>query len=148
MISFNSIPQNAAASGVYVEQENVNRNAGSPILTRRILVIGQFNTGKNPAVNKPQLIISRNDAWGRYGRGSMLAIMLEHALQYGKGRRFMPIADGTANTWTLMAGTATAAGELAVYVEGKKLSMAVASADTAQSVATELQTLSRLIWSQ
>ena len=125
---------------MFVEQEAVNRGTGSPVIPRKILVPGQFNTGKSPTVEVAQLIISRDDAWNRYGRGSMLAAMLEVIINNAGGVPVyaLPLADhasGIAATGTLaFTGTATAAGTLAVYINGKIIPVAVASGDTATEV--------------
>jgi phage tail sheath gpL-like len=135
-ITFNTVPSNAAASAVYVEQEAVSRGTGSAVLDRKIFTLGQYNTGFSPTVNTPQLILSKSDAWTRYGRGSMLARMLELQLNESGGVPVyaVPLADGgaaVAATGTIViVGTATAAGTLAVYVEGEEISVAVASGDT------------------
>jgi len=132
-ITFNLVPSNAAASAVYVEQEAVKRGTGSPVIPHKILVFGQYNVGKSPTDNVAQLILNKTDAWDRYGRGSLLSAMIEKCLDESGGVPVyaMPLADaGTAATGTLVfTDTATAAGTLAVYIGGKKVSIAVAKDD-------------------
>lgn len=139
-ITFNLVPSNAAASAVYVEQEAVSRGTGSAVIPHIPIVLGQYNSGFSPTVNVPQLILNKEDAWTRYGRGSMLAAMLELVLDESGGTDVyaLPLADdggAVAATGTMaVSGTATAAGTLAVYVGGKKVSVAVASGDAATAV--------------
>lgn len=140
-ITFNEVPTNAAASAVFVEQEPVNRGTGSPVIPHKLLIVGQYNSGSSPTDNEPQLILNEADAWDRYGRGSQLAIMYQAAFAATRGTvpiYALPLADAgsaTAATGTLaITGTATAAGTLAVYVNGKKIAVAVADEDTATEV--------------
>ncbi len=144
MITFNQVPPDAAASRVFVEQENVNRGTGSALLGRKILILGQFNSGKNPTVNIPRRILSKADAWNLYGRGSLLAAMIEVALKEGGGVPVyaLPLADNSAGVAAegdiLVGGTATKKGVAAAYVNGVKVSAAVNSGDSAEAIAIAL----------
>jgi phage tail sheath gpL-like len=140
-ITFNSVPSNAAASKVFVEQEAVNRGTGSPLIPHKKLVMGHYNSGKSPTANVAQLILSLADAWDRYGRGSQLAAMIEKAgVQDGVPVYAIPLApdgSGVAAVGSLaFSGTATAAGTLAIYIAGRRVTVAVAVGDTAAEVAT------------
>jgi phage tail sheath gpL-like len=140
-ITFNSVPANAAASQVFVEQEAVNRGSGSPVIPHKKLVVGQYNSGKTPIDDTPQLVLNLADAWDRYGRGSQLAAMIEKAgVQDGIPVYALPIADDgaavAAEGSIVFTGTATAAGTLAIYIAGRRITVAVAVGDTASEVAT------------
>jgi len=145
-VTFNSVPTTAAASKVYVEIEAVNRGGGTPLLQHRVLVIGQYNSGKSPTDGVPQLILNRADAWNRYGRGSMLAAMIER-VQDSKGGvevYALPLADdgdsGVAATGEFeVSGTASATGVLALYVAGRRVEVAVASGDSASDVGDAIE---------
>ena len=143
-ITYNSVPNNAAASAVYVEQEAVSRGTGSPVIPHKIFTLGQYNAGFAPTVNTAQLILNKEDAWTRYGRGSQLARMIELQLKSSGGVPVyaVPLEDDdgavTAAGTITITGEATAAGTLAVYVEGKKVSVAVAVADAVGDVATAI----------
>lgn len=138
-ITFNLVPSNAAASAVYVEQEAVSRGGGSPLIPHKIIIPGQYNDGKTPTVNTPQLILTKADAWDRYGRGSLLSAMIGKALDKSGGVPVygLPLADdgaAVAATGTLAVSVTTAiAGTLAIYIGGVKVSVAVTAgmADTA-----------------
>ena len=135
-ITFNSVPSNAAASAVYVEQEAVSRDTGSPVLTRNLFVLGQYNSGFSPTANTAKLILNKEDAWTRYGRGSQLSRMLELIINNSGGvaAYAVPLADDggavKATGTIVVGGGATAQGALAVYVEGTKVAVAVANLDT------------------
>lgn len=139
-ITFNLVSPTAAASAVFVEEEAVKRGTGSAVIPRKILVPGQYNSGKSPTVNVAQRILSVSDAWDRYGRGSMLAAMIEKIIDNSGGVPVyaLPLADdgaAVAATGTIaLTGTATAAGTLSVYVGGVNVPVAVAVDDTATEV--------------
>ncbi len=134
-ITFNLVPSNAAASAVFVEQEAVSRGGVTPLIPHKIIIPGQYNSGKSPTVNTPQLILTKDDAWDRYGRGSHLAAMLGKALDKSGGVPVyaLPLADdgsAVAATGTLAVSVTTAvAGTLAIYIGGVKVSVAVSAGD-------------------
>ncbi|MDC7125776.1 MAG: hypothetical protein PQJ46_09420 [Spirochaetales bacterium] len=139
-ITFNLVPATAAASAVYVEQENVNRGPSTSSLPHKILVPGQYNDGYSPTVNTPQLILNKADAWTRYGRGSMLAAMIEKCLKKGGGCSVyaFPIAAnsaGVAATGTVVVTVDDAeAGTIYLYIGGEEVDVAI----TADMTATEI----------
>lgn len=144
-ISFSNISATAAASGVYVEQQNVSRGTGSAEIERKMLIPGQYNSGFSPTVNVPQELINKEDAWTRYGRGSMLAKMAEIAFSNNGGNKVygLPVADdgsAVSNTWAIeVTGTATASGYVYFYVNGKLLQITVASGAAAATIATAIK---------
>jgi phage tail sheath gpL-like len=144
-ITFNSVPNNAAASQTFVEVENVNRGGGSPLIQHRVLVIGQYNSGKSPTDNEPQLILNKEDAWDRYGRGSLLAAQIERVFASGGGVQVyaLPVADdgdATAASGSFaISGTATADGTLALYVAGRRVEVAVTDGDAATAVGDAIE---------
>ena len=142
-ITFNTVPSNAEASAVYVEQEAVSRDTGSAVLDRKLFTLGQYNSGFSPTANVAQLILNKEDAWTRYGRGSMLSRMIELQLNNSGGVPVyaVPLADGAgdAATGTVVIGsTATAAGTLSIYIEGKLIGVAVAKDDVHTVVSAAL----------
>lgn len=145
-ITFSEVSSSAAASQVFVEQEAVNRVSGSPVIPHKILVLGQYNSGKSPTDNEPQLILNKEDAWDRYGRGSLLAAQIEKVFDAGgiSPVYALPLADdgsATAATGTIaFTGTATEAGTVYCYINGKKVTAAVSDEDAAADVATALST--------
>lgn len=139
-IGFTLVPNSAAASAVFVEQENVRRGV-SASLQHKILLIGQFNSGFTPTANLPQLLLDVADAQTRYGRGSMLALMAEKAFASGAvgyDVYALPVADngsGVDATGTIVAsGTSSAAGTLALTIAGVEVDVAIASGLAATAV--------------
>lgn len=146
MISFTLTPATAAASATFVEQEAVNRGGGSPSFEHHVLLVGQYDTALTVTENVPQLLSGVADARDRYGSGSLLALMAEAAFSSGGGYQVsaLPIAapsGGAAATATVtVTGTATGAGEVAIYIAGRRVAGAVASGATAVQIGTALVT--------
>jgi len=145
MITFNNVSPTRRASAVFVEQEAVTRGSGLAVIPHKIFTLGQYNSGFTPTVNVAQLIISKEDAWTRYGRGSQLARMVEVQLNNSGGVAVYacPLADDggavTATGTIVVGAAATAAGSLAVYIEGKKIAVAVADLDAATAVGDSIE---------
>ncbi len=142
MISFTLTPATAAASATFVEQEAVNRAGGSPAFEHHVLLIGQFDTALTPTVDVPQALRDVADARDRYGEGSLLALMAEAVFRYGGGYRVsaLPVSGGTASATATVTvvGTAAGAGEVAIYIAGRRVAVGVASGDTAAAIGTSL----------
>lgn len=145
-ISFSQVPANAYASGVFVEQEHINRTVEAGPITQKVLLIGQANTGKtmDPTVIQP--ITSVAQARSRYGNGSMLALMAERALAVmGSVELFASafgdadLTDGAAATGSIViSGAATSAGTLSLYIAGQRVLVSVANEALVADVATAI----------
>jgi phage tail sheath gpL-like len=145
-ISFSEVPANAFASGVFVEQEQVNRVVESGPITQRVLLIGQANTGKtmDPAVIQP--VTSVAQARARYGNGSMLALMCERILAvsgsvevYVSAFGDADLTDGAASVGSIsVTGAASTAGTLSLYIAGQRVLVSVANEDLATAIATKI----------
>lgn len=144
-VGFKLTPSSAAASAVFVEQQNVRRGVGAA-LTHRVLLVGQYNTGSSPTDNEPQQLLSVADAQSRYGRGSMLAVMADAAFRSG-GIGYevfaLPVADAgaavAASGDIAVTGTATASGTLALTIAGEEVDVAVSVDDTATDVGDAIE---------
>lgn len=148
MIVFESVPTNARASGVFVEEKNVVRSFASLIAPQILLIFGQYNSGKSPTDNVPQLITSLEDAWNRYGRGSLLSRLIAKALSGSRGQvdiYAVPLAEIGGGAFAAgkitVSGTASANGVLSVAIGDDIYELAVASGATAASVMTALANL-------
>lgn len=145
VITLDTFPANAAASAVALEQKATPRGIGGLLIPHRVALLGQYNAGKTPTANVPQLVLSADEAATLYGRGSMLHLMAKrHFAQAPVTPCYcIPLADhgsGVAATGTIVAaGTATAAGTIAIFIAGQKVSVAVAKDDTAAAVATKIK---------
>lgn len=141
-IGFSLVPSSAAASAVFVEQENVRRGVGAA-LTHKVLLIGQYNSGFTPTADAPQQLLDLADAQTRYGRGSMLARMAEKAFASGAigyEVHALPLTDVgagvVATAAIVITGTASAPGVLALTIGGESVPVGVSNGDTATEIAT------------
>ena len=139
-IPFNTIPVDIRTPGQFVENDNTKAVKGTPSQSRRMLFIGNklaAGTAANAALYR---INSASEADGLFGRGSVLSEILHAARSANNESDFWAIgladdAGGTAATQTAtVTGPATAAGTVPVYINGTKLNVAVAAADTATTV--------------
>lgn len=143
-VSFNYIPTNARVPLFYAEMDNTQ--AGYFTQNKRALVVGQKLTAGTASVNTPYLVSTTDQAKTLFGQGSMLARM--HAL-YRQQDAFgevwcIAVADagaGVQATGTItVTGPATAAGTINLYIGGQLVQVAVAAADSANSIATNINT--------
>lgn len=143
-VSFNYIPANVRVPLFYAEMDNTQ--AGYFTQNKRALLIGQKLAAGTASVNTPYLVSTTDQAKTLFGTGSMLARM--HALyrlQDAFGEVWcIAVADagaGVAATGTItVTGPATAAGTIALYIAGQKVTVAVASSDTANTIAASINT--------
>jgi len=145
MITFEGISSNSRASGVFIEEKNVQRSFGNLVAPQVILILGQYNSGKTPTDNIPVRIYNKEEAWDKYGRGSLLARLSEKVFLGNQGQTEVwtcPIAENAAGVKTTaevdISGTASAVGVLSITVGDRIISIAVASGATATATATAL----------
>lgn len=143
-ISFDAIPAALRTPGTYIEFNN--ELAGATGLMRKILVIGQRLGTGSVAAAVPTRVTNERQAVEFFGRGSMLALMLAASLTANSTTETWAVAlddnvAGVAATGTLtINSTATAAGTLNVYIGGKRVQIAVATADAVADIASALAT--------
>lgn len=138
-VSFNTIPSGLLIPGFFVEMDASRAQYGS--VPQRALLIGQTITA---ATAVPAFCTTADAAAATYGAGSMLARMVA---AYRANDPFgelwvLPIADhasGVAATKTItVTGPATAAGTIALYVGGQRVTVGVASGDSANTIAAAI----------
>lgn len=143
-VSFNYIPTNVRVPLFYAEMDNTQ--AGYFTQNKRALLVGQKLVAGTASVNTPYLVSTTDQAKTLFGQGSMLARM--HAL-YRQQDAFgevwcIAVADagaGVQATGTItVTGPATAAGTINLYIGGQLVQVAVAAADSANSIATNINT--------
>ncbi len=144
-ISFLSIPANIKVPGTYAEFDSSKAIQGPRLKTHKVLVVGQrLATGTKPA-GQIDIITSEGQARQYYGAGSMLYHMLKAAIRKNKGLNpVYAIAVDDDGAGVKSAGSldvdvvVASAGTLHVYIGGRKYSVAVAAAQTANSIAAAL----------
>jgi len=148
MVTFDLVPSNAAASGVFIEQKNVRLGVGGLIAPRSIVMIGQYNDDKTTVVNNiPRRISVAGQEDTLYGQGSMLALSIKRAREGSNGAIpifALPVAphgSGVKAAGSLVVtGTASAAGTIALYIGGTKVTHAVVNGATGAAVTAALAT--------
>lgn len=141
-ITFNTIPIDLLRPGQYIEFDNRNAVTGLLAQPHKILAIGQRLAAGTVAAGVPTQIVSSAQAEQAFGRGSMLAAMCAAALSANRFAELWAVAlddDGagvTAAGAVTFTGTATAAGNINLYIGGKRVRVAVAVGDTGANVAT------------
>ncbi|SAI74568.1 tail sheath protein [Bordetella ansorpii] len=143
-IIFNTIPTDIRTPGQFLEIDNSKALRGLPSLDRRILVMGNMLATGTASAETLYRINSGDEGAALFGRGSVLHEML----------RLVRAANKTSDVWALgledlaagvaatkvitVSGPATAAGTIALYINGQKLSIGVAAGDTPSTVATAI----------
>ncbi|MBI2769991.1 MAG: phage tail sheath subtilisin-like domain-containing protein [Burkholderiales bacterium] len=143
-ITFNTIPIDIRTPGVFAEVDHTKAVSGLANMPRRILVIGNKLAAGSAVAGQLYRINAPGEAAGLFGRGSVLHEMLTKMRGANKETDMWAcgLADaggGTAATYTVtITGPATAAGSLYLYLNGERLTIGVASGDTATQIATAI----------
>lgn len=141
-VSFNTIPSGIRVPLFYAEMDN--SQAATPTSQTASLLIGQMIEVGTAEAGKPVFVSTAAMAKSLFGRGSMLARMVD---AYRKVDSFgqlvcIPVADGedagAASGKAEISGTALEAGTLSFYVGGERVQVAVAEGDTASKIAKSL----------
>lgn len=145
-MSLGNIPDDFRVPLVIIDIDNSQALDSAPAQSRKIIVIGQQSpTGTATALTSNR-ITSDGTADQLYGKGSMLAGMLKtlrKANSYTEvwAMGLADIAAGAAAKSDLtITGPATAAGTLALLVNGISVQVGVSADDTADTIATAIIT--------
>lgn len=140
MVSFAEVPGNARVPFVYIELDSSAADAGDESF--RTLLIGQKLAAGTARANAPVPVGS--DAAALFGRDSQLYFMAQ-AFRRGHPNGALhaialdDLGAGTAEVKTVtVAGAATAAGTISLYVAGRRVAVAIASGDTATQAAGKI----------
>ena len=143
-MALGSIPDDIRVPLVYIEIDNSQALSSAPAQSRKVIVIGhQMDTGTAAALTQNR-ITSDGMAEQLYGKGSMLAEMLK---MYRKANKYtetwaMGLADlasgAAAKASLTVTGAATAAGTLALMINGVSVQVGVGSSDNKDAVATAI----------
>lgn len=146
-ISFSAIPSGFRVPGIFVELDD-SQAGSSPTLTAPTLLLGQKTSSGTAPAAAAQKIKNKGQAVTLFGEGSHLAQMCERYLTSDRGAdrdlRAMCIMDASGSAAAVgrfaFVGPATAAGELALMVGGRRVPVAVANADSSNTIATAANT--------
>lgn len=139
------LPSSWEVPGVYFSINFSGSGSGAP--RKRLLLMGYKLASGSAALNSPVRVNGQSEADAYFGRGSDLARQYAAAVsQVGAGVIDVwccPLAEpssGTQSTRLIkVGGPATSSGSVDVYVCGWRASAAIASGDSATTIATNLQ---------
>lgn len=140
-VSFNSIPSDLKVPLFYAEVDNSQANTATSAMPR--LIVAQVNDDSvAPEIGKLTLVPSLSLAKSIGGVGSMLAEMYEtwRGIDAAGEVWCLPVkATGTKATGKVaFVGTATAGGQINLYVAGQRVRATISSGATAAAAATAL----------
>lgn len=140
-VSFNSIPSDLKVPLFYAEVDNSQANSATSAMPR--LIVGQVNDDSvAPEIGKLTLVPSLSLAKSIGGVGSMLAEMYDtwRGIDAAGEVWCLPVkATGTKATGKVaFVGTATAGGQINLYVAGQRVRATISSGATAAAAATAL----------
>lgn len=142
-IGFNQVPANARVPFAYIEFDP-SKAAASDVAFRSLLIGQKLATGAAAAA-VPVSVATVAVAEAQFGRGSMLAEMVAAYRRTDRSGDLWCVAlddngGGTAEVRTItLTGPATDAGSLNVYVNGRRLQVAVSNGDAANAIADALK---------
>lgn len=143
-ISFDNIPTTLRVPFVFAEFNSSRAQQGPSLLAYRGLIIGQKLSTGTATADTVVRCTSVEQAITLGGRGSMLH---RQALGWFASNRSTELwigvladnAGGVAATGTIVvSGPATAAGTIALYLGGERVTVAVASGDASTAIATAI----------
>lgn len=143
MIGFNEIRSDNRIPLVQIEFDNSMAVTGTPVKRQAVLLLGQaiWRDGKVAGTGELNIPVKiTRDLWGR---GSMIALMVEAFREIAPDMELYAIAQGegagmpTSGTLTL-SGSATAEGVLCVYVGGRRYLVTVAPEQKGRGLADKL----------
>ncbi|WP_154915100.1 phage tail sheath subtilisin-like domain-containing protein [Klebsiella grimontii] len=143
-MSLGNIPDDIRVPLVTIDIDNSQALDSAPAQSRKIIVIGQQRATGTATALTSNRITSDGTADQLYGKGSMLAGMLKtlrKANSYTEvwAMGMADIAAGAAAKAELaITGPATAAGTLALLVNGVSVQVGVSADDTADTIATAI----------
>ena len=141
-ILFSEIIANTKLPFVRAEIDTTKANAGTAALQKKVLVVGYKTSAGTADLDTVYSVSSVNKAKDLFGGGSLLHNMAQAYFQKPEitDVSFIALTEpsaGTAATGNIaFSGTATAAGQVNVYIAGRKVTAAVASGDAANAVAS------------
>ncbi|MEW6612705.1 MAG: phage tail sheath C-terminal domain-containing protein [Pseudomonadota bacterium] len=143
-ISFNQIPVNLLTVGSYVEFDNSKAIGGLVNMPQLILLIAPMLAAGTATANVPFQLANEADGIAKLGRGSIGAAMVSALFRVTDTLEtwVLPIADSGAGVQAtgsiVVSGAPTEAGTINLYVAGRRVQVAVALTDTANSIAAAI----------
>jgi phage tail sheath gpL-like len=141
-----SITAATFAAGVYIGTKNVQFQPGVSVLKRKILVIGTADPAKTALPIEEEIqVFNPKDAESQTGAGSMLSRLITRVFSESGGSEVFIMAQAEAGGATQATGsfdftgsTVTAAGTLAAYIAGLRVTLNLSIGDVEGDIATAL----------
>jgi len=143
-ITFMSIPLDWRVPGGFIEIDHTKAVRGLPQMPHKMLAIGQRLTAGTVAAATPVRVTRKEDGVNYFGRGSMLAQMIEAALTVNPYTEFWAIAlddngAGAAAAGSLtFTGSPTESGTLNLRIGGRNIQVGITAAQTVTQIATNV----------
>ena len=137
-VSFNTIPSGIRVPLFYAEMDN--SAAATPTTQTASLLIGQMIDGGKAVAGTPVYVSTPAMAKELFGRGSMIARMVEAYRNVDSFGQLVviPVADGSGTAATgkiTCTGTAAEAGTISLYIGSDRVQVAVTEKMTAENAA-------------
>ena len=144
-ISFNQMPASIRVPGTYVEIDNSRALQGLSTWPAKVLILGQRLAAGTVTALTPVRVTSAEQGRIYFGRASQLAHRIE---AWFRGTPWVEVwamamedvGAGVAATHTIaVTGPATATGEIALLIGGRRVPVTVTSGQAATAIATAIQ---------
>lgn len=144
MVSFNQIPSQLRVPLFYAEFDNSRAVQGSATQVYKTLLIGNRLSSGSIVALSPQTVTSAEQAKSYFGAGSVLAEMAAKYLKNNSIQQLVCIAlddpsGGVKAVGSMtFTGPATKSGTISLMIGGVNIQVAVAAADTGDTIATAI----------
>jgi phage tail sheath gpL-like len=139
-IPFLTIPLDWRVPGAYIEIDHTKAVRGLPVMSHKMLILGQRLTTGTVAQGVLTRVTRKEDGVNYFGRGSMLAQQIEAALKVNPytecyALALDDLAGGVAATKTInVIGTPTESGTLYLYIGGRRFTVDITSGDSEDDI--------------
>ena len=140
-VSFNTIPSGIRVPLFYAEMDN--SAAATPTTQTASLLIGQMLDDGKAVAGKPLYVSTAAMAKELFGRGSMLARMVEAYRTVDSFGQLVviPVTDGSSTAATgkiTCSGTAAESGTISLYIGSDRVQVSIADGTTAEEAAKDI----------
>jgi phage tail sheath gpL-like len=143
-IPFLTIPLDWRVPGAYIEIDHTKAVRGLPVMSHKMLVLGQRLTAGTVAAGVLTRVSRKEDGVNYFGRGSMLAQQIEAVMKVNPytecwALALDDLAAGVVATKTItVAGSPIASGTLYLYIGGRRLQVGITASQTATQIAAAI----------
>lgn len=143
-IPFLTIPLDWRVPGAYIEIDHTKAVRGLPVMSHKMLVLGQRLSTGSVAAGVLTRVSRKEDGVNYFGRGSMLAQQIEAVMQVNPYTECWALAlddngAGVAATKTVtIGGSPTENGTLYLYIGGRRLTVGITASQTPTQIAANI----------